>query len=237
MSNYPNTSDIRYFKGNPIRTSAGIFAWVLMLLFPCLLLLFGMWKAALMVLVLFFIICFLPISASLNYFGVSPYFFEVRNHYLLWKRRKIYFEEIQGIFLEKWGNNNCVTVLLRNDKKKKFSGLTLKAEHWVALKQEIASRNIPVTDRNNFEQQLDPLAKKYSRLMLQRLGLWALCTMPVSYFVTTWVRETEGIILIRLLALAAAFGVCGFAMVKVMRATSRQYERAKAERDNSGTLQ
>jgi len=227
----------QYFRGNQFACSNGLLAWGFTLVFPFILFLLADAEVATVLFFIIFLILFLPFSTTLNYFGIRDNSIVLRNHNLLWKRRQYYFDDIQTIVFERKGYNKLLTVVMKSGKKKQHQGASLGDAHWLSFKQALLARGIEVDDKINFEELLDPLGRKYSRLMVQRLLLWALCTMPVSYFVTTWVKETEGMILVRLLVLAAAFAVCGYAMLKVMRTTSRQYNRAKSERDNSGTLQ
>lgn len=227
----------QYFRGNQFACANGLLAWGFTLVFPFILFLLADAEVAAVLFFIFFFILFLPISTTLNYFGIRDNSIVLRNQNLLWKRRQYNFDDIQTIVFERKGYNKLLTVVMKSGRKKQHQGASLGDAHWLSFKQALLAREIEVDDKINFEELLDPLARKYSRLMVQRLLLWAICTMPVSYFVTTWVKETEGIILLRLLVLAVAFAVCGYVMRSVIRATSRQFERAKAERNNSGTLQ
>jgi len=227
MENQQPDPDIRYFKGNQFKTMVGWLVWVFSLVMPVMFLCFGLWELALGAFVFFFLLFFLMLSTTLNYFGVSPYFIEVRNHNLPWIRKQFYFEDVSRVAIEKRGKNDCLTVHFKTGKSKQYSGLSLTDELWLSLKQELNSRGVEVTDKIRIEERMDPLNKKYSRKIFWRLGVMAVCTMPLSYYVVSWKPDTGGGIFLKLLLVLGLLALTIFAMRKILAYTTAQYNEEK----------
>lgn len=170
-----------YFKGNQITTSHGIAAWVFMIMPLVFCYIYG-FSLIMLVAFLFCLGFFLLGSLALNYFSLSTYYIEVRNHNILWKSRKYYFEDIQEVVLDDPRGDICMTIVLKTTKKKTHQASSLSYEKGLLLKYALQEKGIPVRDEIGLEEKVKPRAKKINRAVNIAVGIFFLMLGVLTYF-------------------------------------------------------
>jgi hypothetical protein len=140
--------DFETFKGNALFSMRGLFMWSL-IGFMVYCLVTGNYrqpkKEFTIATICFGAFWFTFSSWQMDYFQLSEHFLLIRNHYFFWKQKAYRLTDIHEVIFETQGKlPNCLRVIKRDFKSRKYLAGTLTDDTWLALKERLESYGVTV---------------------------------------------------------------------------------------------